>query len=451
MEGLSLASPQAEEALLTSMLNSHTAVLSVMQRGLQREDFAFDQLGHIYRAMLTIVDQGRTVDQVTVISELEASGKLEIVGGAAVVQRLARLEYDDNMTNEYVGIIKDRAIRRSMKEACEDIMNTLHNDSDLRNVMTSAEEKVFRVSEMMSSGATVGMDGRQLAEMWKTRTVELDILPYFYKTLNKRNQGRRPGSLTLWGGYTSDGKSIAGIQELINYGRTGKSCALYSLEMTEEEVMARVLSQLTGIDPVRIELNDTDFEEGRSIDKAVEQVAGWNISVYADPAITPSDIRARQMRDRVDGVIVDYLQRFDFQEYKEIPRIAKGFKNLALTTRSCVDLLSQLTPSQVGIGQNPFPRPSSQSLYGGKATGHEANNIIFLWPHRKNVEVADVNGVMRKTGEWQRTGSGEIIVEKFRGGQSNWTFPIFFDERHLCWSEVKPPEADPRLQTAMDI
>jgi hypothetical protein len=131
------------------------------------------------------------------------------------------------------------------------------------------------------------------------------------------------------------------------------------------------------------------------------------------------------MREKFDLIVVDYLQRFTYIDFMEIPRIAKQFKNIALTTKCCVDLLSQLTPAQVAVGQNPFPPPNMNSIYGGKATAHEANNLLFVWAHRK----------MDEYGKWQRTGTGQIISAKQRGGKGEMEFDVNFDQDRIMWME----------------
>lgn len=443
MGGFALASPDAEEALLSAMLSNHTAVLSTLQQGLRREDFGYDVNGTIFASICRVVDEGKQVDPITVQAEIEASGKLELIGGKHTLMRIVDLVGDPNRASEYTQIVKDRSLRRSMRAACEKIMHDLHNDSDIKRVINTAEDQVYRVGELMQGTGTSGLSGSEMMQMWRSRSVDRALIPYFYRSLNKVNHGRRPGFLTIWAGYTSDGKSIAAIQEAMNACGFGHRVALYSLEMTDDEIMCRLLSQLTGIEPSRIELNDTDYEEGLVIDRAVEHVGRWDLHVYADPAYTPADIRARQMRERSDLVIIDYLQRFDFTEWSQIPRIAKQFKNLALSTRSCVDLLSQLTPPQErGPSANPFPMPNENMLYGGKATGHEANAVLFVWSSRERDE---------ETGVWQRAGVGEMVVGKFRGGKSGFSVPIYFDENHVGWFERKREPRQLKEQTELPL
>lgn len=198
------------------------------------------------------------------------------------------------------------------------------------------------------------------------------------------------------------------------------------LEMTDDQMTARLLSFMTGIEMGRIERDELSLEDRAKIETAFEEIAGWKLDLYFDPAITVADIRAIQMRNRYDLIVIDYLQRFDFTDFKEIPRIAKQLKNIALTTKCHVDLFSQITPKAAdNRGQNPFPKMDVNMLYGGKATAHEADNVIFLWAHRNQDD----------EGGWQRTGTGNLYFEKVRQGRPGLQVPMVFQASSIQWEE----------------
>lgn len=425
MDGFNLIAPDAEERVLAACLESPTALMSVVGSGLRPEDFGSPSHELLYRTMRDMLERGQSVDDVTLSTYLDSSGKLDLVGGQPIVNRLATLGVNVHGASDYADIVRDRSVRRSLFDATEQIVQLLHTEPDPRRMIASAENHVFRVSDQLRGGGTKGMSSRELVDLYRNRRAAVEKIPYPFDSLNRKVRGRERGSLTLWGGYSSDGKSVIGMQSTLHAAKHGYSVGFFSLEMTEEELLYRLLAMETGISMQKIQDGNTDLDDCKELEKAAHAISKLDITTYHDPEYTPAEIRSIQMREKNDLIVIDYLQRFHFTDWQEIPRIAKQFKNVALSTRCCVDLLSQLTPAQITPGRNPFPVPNMNSWYGGKATGHEANNAMFIWGHRE--QGAD--------GKWERTGTGEIISVKQRGGQGEFSFPVNFDSNRVMWSE----------------
>jgi replicative DNA helicase len=200
------------------------------------------------------------------------------------------------------------------------------------------------------------------------------------------------------------------------------------LEMTDDQITARLLAYMTGIDMGRLERDELSLEDRARIEEAFKEISEWKLMIYCDPSMNVADIRAIQMRERFDLIVVDYLQRMDFKDFSEVPRIAKQLKNIALTTKCSIDLFSQLTPKGLDSrSQNPFSKPDNNSLYGGKATAFEADNVIFLWAHRQ----------MDEDGGWNnRTGYGTLIFAKVRQGRPGLEVNMKFDHTRIQWEEA---------------
>ena len=425
MGAIELASISAEEHLLGACLGSGTALVAVSGSGLKPEDFSGVSHEILFRAMLEVSEKGQDVNLTTVTAHLEAGDKLGLVGGLGSLERLNELGELSYAANDYADIVKDRSIRRKMFDAAQGIVNTIYHEQDVRKMLSDCEREVYRVSDAMGGGATKGMSAADLVDLYKNRRAKPERIPYPFHTLNKETSGRERGSLTVWGGYSSDGKTIIGMQSLIAAAQAGYTVGYFSLEMTEEELLYHMLSMMTGVPKSVIEEGSCNLVTEDIVSEAARKLSELPITTFHDPEYTPTEIRGIQMREKFDLIVVDYLQRFTYIDFMEIPRIAKQFKNIALTTKCCVDLLSQLTPAQVAVGQNPFPPPNMNSIYGGKATAHEANNLLFVWAHRK----------MDEYGKWQRTGTGQIISAKQRGGKGEMEFDVNFDQDRIMWME----------------
>lgn len=424
MDSINLSAPDVEELVLASSLESSAALMAVVGSGLRPKDFGSPTHELLFRTMSDMMDRGQSVDATTLSHQLDASGKLVLVGGQEIVDRLASLQCNVHGAGDYADIIRDRSVRRSMFDATEDIVQLLHTEPSARKMVTGAENLVFRVSDQLRGGSTKGMKAEDLVELYRNRTAAVEKIPYPFPSLNAEVRGRERGSLTAWGGYSSDGKSTLGLASTLHSAKRGYSVAFFSLEMTDEELLYRLLSMETGIQMNKIQDATLDLEEAEILEDAARMLSKLDITTYHDPEYTPAEIRSIVLREQPDLVIADYLQRFSWADYKDIPDIAKQFKNIALKANCCVDLLSQLTPSEIRPGQNPFPVPTMNSWFGGKRTGHEANNAIVVWAHRE-----------LQNGSWERTGQGEIISLKQRGGKGEFRFPVGFDPLRIMWKE----------------
>lgn len=433
MPEIRLAYPQVEEALLACCLESTASLIGAVGSGLKPEDFGSPTHEIIFRSLRNMFDKGQQVDKHTLCSYLDGTNKLELIGGEKVIERLEEIDFNSHLSQTYVEIVKDRSIRRDLFDATEKIVKELYKEEDVRSLITSAENYIYRVSDKINGGSMKGVPAADLVELYRTRSGVTEKIPYHYETLNRRLGGRERGALSIWGGYTSDGKTIQGQQSAIHAAANGYNVGYFTLEMTEEEMLFRMLSSMTGVNYKKIQESNLNIEEAEKLEDAAFKISKLPITTYHDPSYTPEEIKSIQMRERYDLIVVDYLQRFDFTDYAQIPRIAKKFKNIALSTKCCIDLLSQLTPPAIKPGDNPFPRPSNNNLYGGKATAHEANNIFFIWAHRFFSE-----------GGWNRTGTGEVIVSKARGGTGEFSFGVEFDSSRVVWEE--PIEAVRKLR-----
>lgn len=424
IESISTIAPEAEERLLAGCLGSTAALMAVVGSGLRPEDFGSDVNEHIFRAMRTMMDRGQGVDSTTLTSELEASGKLDLIGGRGVIDRLNIVDPGSHGAHDYAQIVRDRSMRRSLFDATEQIANSIYSEPNIRDLIVKSENLLYRVADRLGGGAKSGMSAADLVQLYRTRQEETDRILFPFSSLNADARGRNRGSLNIWGGYTGDGKTVVGMQSALAAAEAGYRVGYFSLEMTEEELLYRLLAMCSGVGKDKIETGKMSLEEDGLVARAVHRISQLPLTTFHDPDYTPSEIRSKQMRESFDLIVVDYLQRFPWTDWKDIPAIAKQFKNIALSTKCSVDLLSQVKPSGAGYGENPFPPPSLDDTFGGRATVHEADNVFFV--HRERV---------KEDGRWVRTNTGSLIIAKMRGGKGDGAYPLGFDERYISWKE----------------
>lgn len=424
---IELAHPSAENALLAAFINERLAPATAMSLGLVRQDFAYEINALIYDAVVRLVTRGSQVDRALLEAELSSHNTLDAIGGEAVIAQIAASPYEPGSVGSYVSVIRDRSMRRRLQSGFERCTRMLYSQPDGKVLLEETQVEIYRTLDDYMSSAFSGLRGTDLVAAWEARHASGPRIGYSYRTPQAVLGGRARGDLSIWGLYTSDGKSTIALRNVVHACRAGLKVGFALLEMTDEQIMARLYSYLTGIDMGRIERDELSLEDRELMDTAAAEICRWDLYVYCDPSITVSDIRAIQMQERFDLWVIDYLQRFDFTDFKEIPRLAKQLKNVALTTKCHVDLFSQLTPQGLdNRNQNPFSKPNVNSLYGGKATAHEADNIIYLWAHRARDE----------DGGWQRTGTGEMYFEKVRQGRPGLNVRMQFNPNTIQWEEA---------------
>lgn len=425
--GIELAHPSAENALLACLVNERMAPPTAMSLGLVRGDFAYETNALVYDAIYRLVGRGSQVDEAVLCAELEAHGHLDAIGGEEVIRTIASSPYDMSMLGQYVSVIRDRSMRRRLQVGFEQSSRLLYSEPDGKELLEKVQSTLYRTLDEYMASSYMGIKGSDLAASWECRHESGPRIEYGWRTPQAVLGGRSRGDLSIWGLYTSDGKSTIALRNVVSACRAGLKVMFVLLEMTDEQITARLLAYLTGIDMGRLERDELSLEDKSLIDRAFEEVSGWQLMIYCDPSMNVADIRAVQMRERFDLIVVDYLQRMDFKDFSEVPRIAKQLKNIALTTKCSIDLFSQLTPKGLdNRSQNPFSKPDNNSLYGGKATAFEADNVIFLWAQRE----------MDHDGGWNnRTGLGTLIFAKVRQGRPGLEVQMQFNHNTIQWEE----------------
>lgn len=427
METISLISDMAEERTLGSCLKSEAALIAVMDLGLKPEHFGGPTNEIVFRAIMGLRMQGKHVNADTVKASLDAGDKLDLIGGAEVIDRLTdNIDDHDYAAGDYAEIVMDRRFRRDVHDFIQLATNHTRTIENKRELVTGLEREFYKLVDGIAGQTTKGLSAKELMELYQQRREAPEMIPYPFSFLND-NGGRERGSLTVWGGYPSDGKSIIGMQSGVAAAQSGYNVGYFSLEMTEEQLLHRLLAMNSAVPMDTIMEGPDDTEALNRIDTAAEFIRDLPLQVFFDPDLTAQEIRSVQMREKFDLVIIDYLQRLPYTEWAEVGRMVKLFKNMALSTRCAVDVLSQVNPQQVNGGLNPYTVPNLFSLFGGKMASHEADNVYFVYPER----------ISDGEGGWRKTGAGDIINVKKRSGITGGKWPVVFDSSRIMWREIE--------------
>jgi len=406
----------AEMSVIGSILLDPLSVAKVLQF-LHPEDFYRENNGQIYRAALELFAAGEPIDNVTLAAQLQTMGMLDRIGGRAqlasmqgAVPTAANIEY-------YGRIVKEKAYKRRLISAGSNIAGYGFDDSvEAEDAINQAQSLVFGVAD--------DRDQRELAKLYDLlgpamERISLQMesgqgvigIPSGFHDLDRMTGGFKDSDLIIVAGRPAMGKT----SWVLNVGlyaalESKKSVAIFSLEMSKEQLTERLLTEQAQIDAQRLHrglLSEAEFDR---VSNALGPLGEAQIYIDDTPVMDELtlQLKARQakMRHGVDMILIDYLQlmhgrsRGDDNRVQEVSAISRSLKGLARELRIPVIAISQLSRAPE---QRPDKRPILSDLRESGSIEQDSDVVIFLY--RPEYYKAD-----------ERPGIAELIVAKHRNG-----------------------------------
>jgi replicative DNA helicase len=406
----------AEMSVLGSILLDPLSVAKVLQF-LHPEDFYRENNGQVYRAALDLFSTGEPIDNVTLAAQLQTMGMLDRVGGRtqlasmqSAVPTAANIEY-------YGRIVKEKAYKRRLISAGSNIAGFGYDDGvEAEEAINQAQSLVFGVAD--------DRDQRELARLYDLlgpamERISLQMesgqgvigVPSGFHDLDRMTGGFKESDLIIVAGRPSMGKTSfalnIGLHAALEHK---KAIAIFSLEMSKEQLTERLLTEQAQIDAQRLHrglLSEAEFDR---VSNALGPLGEAAIYIDDTPAMDELtlQLKARQakMRHNIDLIIVDYLQlmhgrsRGDDNRVQEVSSISRALKGLARELRIPVIAISQLSRAPE---QRPDKRPILSDLRESGAIEQDSDLVMFLY--RPEYYKSD-----------ERPGIAEIIVSKHRNG-----------------------------------
>lgn len=403
----------AEQAVLGAMLIDPDAVSRAMEL-LRADDFY--RPGHrvLFQAMLDLADHEQPVDVVTAAAALHKAGQLEAVGGAAYLAELQDVVATSANVAYHAHIVADRALLRSLIEAGTDIVRQGYEaEGDPAEILDQAEERIFRLSHKRTHNAmplsTVLIEAFTHLEQRYNNPDVLGV-PSGFADLDNLTAGFQPSDLTVIAARPSMGKTTFILNVARNAARTGVPVALFSLEMSREQLALRLLCAEAGIDSQKIRQGRVEQGEWAILSKALGDLGDTPIFIDDSPSLSALDIRARSRRLKAEQhlglVIIDYMQLMQGSaraenRQQEISQISRSLKALAREIEVPVIALSQLSRA---VESRQDRRPMLSDLRESGAIEQDADVVAFIYRDDYYNQESDQPGVV------------DIIVAKQRNG-----------------------------------
>jgi replicative DNA helicase len=430
------ANLEAEEAVLGSLLIDPDAVIKIASF-LKADDFYREKNGWIYQAVLDLHERREPADFVTLVDELERRNQLAEVGGAAYITSLINIVPTAVHVEHYAHIVERAATMRRLIAAAGQIAALAYEEAeDVDEVVDRAEQVIFGVSERRIRRDLTPV--RQIMSKVVDRIEYLhhhkgDILgvPSGFRKLDKLLGGFQKSDLIILAARPSVGKTSLALNIAVNAAkRYGQRVAFFSLEMSNEQLVQRLLASETGIDQQRLRLGEIQEDEWLMLMEAAGVLSETLLFVDDTPAMSALELRTKarrlQAEHGLDLVIVDYLQlmRGDVRSenrVQEISYISRSLKSLARELEVPLIALSQLSRA---VETRTDHKPILSDLRESGALEQDSDVVMFIY--REDMVKEDT----------ERKNIADIIVAKHRNGPTD-TVPLYFKKELTLFADLE--------------
>ena len=412
-------SVEAEQSVLGGLLLDNSAWDTIADE-VSSGDFYRRDHKLIFNAIGELAERGEPCDAVTVSEFLDSNGDLDSAGGLAYLGQLARETPSAANIKAYAGIVRERAMLRELIRIGGEIATRAYQPEGraASDLVDEAERQVFEIAEQ---GKRRGSGFQQLKRILGKTIDRLDELQKNqgdvtglstgFKDFDSMTAGLHPGDLVIIAGRPSMGKTsfAMNIAEHAAIG-SGASVAIFSMEMSAEQLSFRMISSLGRVNQSNLRRGRFSDEDWSRINSAVSVMSKARVFIDDTPALNPTELRARSRRLKrehgLDLIVVDYLQLMQVHgtaenRATEISEISRSLKALARELEVPVITLSQLNRS---VEQRADKRPVMSDLRESGAIEQDADLIAFIF--REEVYNKDS----------PRKGIADIIISKQRNG-----------------------------------
>ena len=421
---------EAEKSVLGSMLISRDAA-ELAAEMLSASDFYVPQHQDIFEAMTELVSRAQPVDSVTIVDALERAGKLASAGGLGYIAELSLFVPSAANVSYYINIVEDRSVLRQLIKAGGEIMNEAStSDSPVTDILDEAERRIFSISMKKNEETLVPVDKSAMAaymrigELMRTRG-QISGVPTGFRELDELTSGLQKGDLIIVAARPSVGKSTFAMN-IAEYAATtaGKRVAVFSLEMSREQLTTRMLCSQAKVDMQKVNSGETTEEDLLVLSDALLTLSDSKMYIDDSGNLSVADIRSRCRRQKtrygLDLVVVDYLGLLQLTSKRgslvaDIAEATRALKILAKELEVPIMLLCHLSRGSESRKENGY-RPILADLRDSGAIEQDADLVLLLYRKALAMRNRKDDSASGAPNEEIEDNSAEVIVAKNRNG-----------------------------------
>jgi replicative DNA helicase len=433
---------EAERSILGAVLLDNHALNAAVER-LRTDDFFLPQHRRIFERMVQLAERQQAIDTITLMEDLAKCGELEAAGGVPYLSQLADGLPRVTNVDHYARIVKEKSVLRNLIHSVSAIQEqALAAGDDADVILDRAESQIFQLAEDRVKAGLIGVkdlvkDGFERLEKIFSEGRRITGLATGYANLDNETAGLQPSELVILAARPSLGKTALALNIAENVAlRQSEPVAIFSLEMSKESLLLRLLSSHARVDAHKFRtghLNRDDWAKVTVSLGELGQAPIW-IDDSASSTVLEMGAKARRLkRDRgLSLVIVDYIQlvvptlnRRSANRQEEVSSISRALKALAKELKVPVLVLSQLTRAP----EREERKPQLADLRESGAIEQDADVVLFI--NRPNFYKTDIPDEERA--------KAELIIAKQRNGPTG-SLNFVFLSRHTRFEEAAPDE-----------
>ena len=383
----------AEQAVLGSMLTDSDAVMSAVEV-LKPEAFYREDNRIIYQAILNLYNKSEPIDIITLKDELESMGKFEQIGGFEYLASLPDKVPTTANVQKYIKIVEEKSISRSLIKTANEIIDLGYNQTeDIEDITNAAEKKIFDIMQSKNSKSYTPIKDvlvesfTNLEKLYNQKQHVTGVPTQFYD-LDDKTAGLHGSELILVAARPAMGKTAFALNIATNAAlRANVPVAIFSLEMSKEQLVNRILCSEAKVDSNKVRTGKLDEEDWGKLAEAIGPLSEAGIYIDDTPGISIMEIRTKcrklKLEKNIGLVVIDYLQlivgsnrRSGGSREQEISEISRSLKILAKELNVPVIALSQLSRA---VEQREDHRPMLSDLRESGAIEQDADIVMFLY------------------------------------------------------------------------
>ncbi|HUV15931.1 MAG TPA: replicative DNA helicase [Pelolinea sp.] len=407
---------QAEEAVLGSVLINPESYYDVTQI-LEADNFYIIRNRWIWEVFTYLHENRIPIDFLTLSEELDNRNQLEEIGGQPYLMALVNQTPSSLNAQAYAKIVEETSVRRRMLAAANEMAKLAYQEEkDIESIINSAEKSVFNLSErrlrrdLQPIQSVVSAYYDRVSTL-SARSDEIFGVPTGLVDLDRLLGGMQKSDLIIIAGRPASGKTGFLLTVAKNAAiKHKKHVAMFSLEMSNEQLVQRMIAQETSINTQRLRSGRIEEDEWDIFTQAVEVLSNTKIFLDDTPALTPIQMRTKcrrlHLEHQIDLVLVDYIQLMSGDSrtenrVQEVSYISRNLKTLARELNVPVLAAAQLSRA---VEQRSDKKPMLSDLRESGSLEQDADIVMFI--HKKEGDL----------GETQRSQLIELMVSKHRNG-----------------------------------
>ena len=383
---------EAEQAVIGSMLTDKEAISSAIEV-LKSEDFYREDNKLIFEAILNLYNRAEPVDIITLKTELQSMKQLEAVGGLEYIAQLPDKVPTTANVEQYIKIVEEKSALRALIKTANDLITLGYDQTqEVEDILDGAEKRIFDViknrnQKGYSSIKDILVDSFTELEQLYNQKQHITGIPTGFADLDSITAGLHPSDLVIVAARPAMGKSAFALNIATNAAvRANVPVAIFSLEMSKEQMTNRILCSEALVDSNKVKTGKIDDDDWTKLAEASGILSQSPIIIDDTPGISIMKIREKCRKLKLERdiglVVIDYIQliqgnnKKNLNREQEISEISRSLKLLAKDIKVPVIALSQLSRS---VEQRTDHRPMLSDLRESGAIEQDADIVMFLY------------------------------------------------------------------------